>query len=98
MKVTASLVSTFGPLKGSTFSLTEAEVSIGRDISNSISIIDPLLSRKHCKIYKEGDNFKIIDLDSRNGIFVNDIPTSGTILRHCDEIELGDSVFLFLLT
>jgi transcriptional regulator with GAF, ATPase, and Fis domain len=98
MKVTATLVSIFGPLKGSTFSLTEAEIYIGRDISNSISLIDPLLSRKHCKIYKEADDFKIVDLNSRNGIFVNDIPTSGAILHHCDEIELGDSVFLFLLT
>jgi len=94
--VTASLVSIFGPLKGSTFSLSESEVSIGRDASNSISVVDPLLSRRHCTIRKEGNEFKIHDLNSRNGIFVNNIPTSGTVLQHGDEIELGDSLFLFL--
>ena len=94
--MTATLVSIFGPLKGSTFSLSESEVSIGRDASNSISVVDPLLSRRHCAICKEGNEFKIHDLNSRNGIFVNNIPTSGKLLQHGDEIELGDSLFLFL--
>lgn len=91
----ANLVTLFGPLKGSTFLLGEHEVSIGRDKSNSISIVDPLLSRKHCMIRKEEKEFTIVDLNSRNGVFVNGIPTSQRILKHRDEIELGDSVFVF---
>lgn len=97
IKMTAHLVSIFGPLKGSSFPLTELEVSIGRDNSNSLCITDPLLSRKHCAIRKEGDSFRIIDLNSRNGVFVNNIPTAGTTLHHGDEIELGDSLFILLL-
>lgn len=96
--MTASLITLFGPLKGSTFSLDESELSIGRDASNSISIIDPLLSRKHCTINKEGKGFTIVDLNSRNGVFVNGIPASRRILKHGDQIELGDSVFVFFST
>jgi transcriptional regulator with GAF, ATPase, and Fis domain len=96
--MSASLVSIFGPLKGSTFALQDSETTIGRDSSNSLCIVDPLLSRKHCAICKEGDVHKIIDLNSRNGIFVNNLPTSGAILNHGDEIELGDSLFIFFLS
>lgn len=93
----ANIVSIFGPLKGATFTLQNAEITIGRDVSNSISIVDPLLSRKHCAIRREEDGYKILDLNSRNGIFVNSVPTSGVLLKHGDEIELGDSLFIFLL-
>ena len=92
----ASLVSISGPLKGSTYQLTDLEVSIGRDGSNSLSILDPLLSRRHCIIRKEGNDYRLSDLNSRNGIFINNLPTSGAILQHGDEIEVGDSLFLFL--
>ncbi len=91
-----AVVAIFGPLQGSTFQLTEEEVSIGREPSNRLAVSDPLLSRRHCVIKKEGDEFKICDLGSRNGIFVNGVPVKERILEHGDQIGMGDSLFLFL--
>lgn len=92
-----TLVAIFGPLRGSSFQMTKEEVSIGREPSNWLAVSDPLLSRKHCLIKKEADNFKIRDLESRNGIFVNGVPARERILQHGDQIQMGDSLFLFLL-
>ncbi len=92
-----TLVAIFGPLQGSTFPVTEEDVSIGREPSNRLAVSDPLLSRRHCVIKKEGNEFIIRDLDSRNGIFVNGVPVKERILQHGDQIGMGDSLFLFLL-
>jgi transcriptional regulator with GAF, ATPase, and Fis domain len=92
-----TLVAVFGPLQGSSLEINEQEVSIGRDIANRLSIQDPLLSRKHCMIKREGGSFQITDLNSRNGIFVNGIPLKKHVLKHGDQIEIGDSLFMFLI-
>lgn len=97
MIMNPTLVALFGPLQGSTHPIPGNEVSIGRDTSNWICIPDPLLSRHHCKIHREGDTFTITDQNSLNGIFINDIPVKEKGIRHGDQIEMGDSLFLFLL-
>jgi pSer/pThr/pTyr-binding forkhead associated (FHA) protein len=91
------LVSIAGPLKGTIFALADEEVSIGRDASNQISVPDVSLSRRHCLIKNESGVFKIKDLDSLNGAFVNGVPVKERALNHGDQIKLGDSQFLFLL-
>jgi pSer/pThr/pTyr-binding forkhead associated (FHA) protein len=70
----ARLEAVSGPLEGRTFPLTEDEVSIGREPCNQISLLDSLVSRRHCLIRKDGQGFLIQDLDSRNSTFVNNLP------------------------
>lgn len=94
---TPALIGLFGPLKGSTFPITVGEVTIGRDTSNWLSIPDPQLSRQHCAIQIKPEAFRIIDLNSRNGIFVNGIPSRERDLEDGDQIEIGDSLFLFVV-
>ena len=86
-----------GPLKDSSFALPGGEVPIGRDPINLIAISDPSLSRRHCLVVREGDNFKIRDLESRNGTYVNGIAVKEQELQHGDQIAIGDSVFMLLL-
>jgi Nif-specific regulatory protein len=88
---------TAGPLADSTYFLTEAEIRIGRDPSNSLAISDLSLSRRHCLLGQGKDGYKIRDLDSRNGTFVNGTAVSEQSLNHGDQISVGDSVFLFLV-
>jgi pSer/pThr/pTyr-binding forkhead associated (FHA) protein len=85
-----------GPLADSIYLLTEAEVRIGRDPSNSLAISDLSLSRGHCVISREQDGYTICDLDSRNGTFVNGAVVSERRLSHGDQISVGESVFVFL--
>lgn len=42
------------------------------------------------------DHWSITDLESFNGTFVNDIPIKEQILRHGDQITIGDVVLLFV--
>jgi transcriptional regulator with GAF, ATPase, and Fis domain len=86
-----------GPLKDSTIPLPEGEVTIGREASNKVAVIDPSVSRKHCALRGEKGKFQVRDLDSRNGTLVNGAAVKEQWLRHGDEIAAGDSSFLFLL-
>src|SRR5215813_1450674 len=47
------LVAISGPLKGTTFALTEEEVLIGRDTSNPICLKELSVSRRHCRIERD---------------------------------------------
>lgn len=91
------LIAISGPVEGMTFALTDAEVSIGRDPSNAICVNDHSVSRRHCVINREGDSFRVVDLDSYNGTFVNAIPVGERWLSHGDQLAVGSVRFLFLL-
>ena len=86
-----------GPLKGSVYSLDDTDFSMGRNPSNRLAISDPSLSRQHCVIAKHDGQFEIRDLESRNGTFVNNVPVRERALTDGDEIQIGNSLFLFLL-
>ncbi|HEU4768575.1 MAG TPA: sigma 54-interacting transcriptional regulator, partial [Pyrinomonadaceae bacterium] len=93
---TVKLIAISGPVEGMTFALTEAEVSIGRDASNSICVNDHSVSRRHCLIKREGESFRIVDLESYNGTFVNAVPIGEQSLSHGDQVAVGSVRFLFL--
>ncbi len=86
-----------GPLKGRTFKLDEDETSIGRESASQICLSDPSVSRRHSIIKLEGELFKISDLESLNGTFVNDVPVKERFLEHGDRVRIGDHTFSFLL-
>jgi transcriptional regulator with GAF, ATPase, and Fis domain len=92
------LLAIAGPLKDSSIPLPDAEVTLGREPTNAVPVVDPSVSRKHCLLRRDEDGrFQLKDLDSRNGTVVNGVPMKEHWLRHGDEIAIGDSVFLFLL-
>jgi two-component system response regulator HydG len=88
-----------GPVEGGVFALDEDEVSIGRDAGNILRLEDRSVSRRHCSIRRLAeDRFEIRDLGSRNGTAVNGLPISERVLGDGDEIRLGESHFVFLLS
>jgi Nif-specific regulatory protein len=87
-----------GPLSGETFPLVEGELSIGRAASNRLCLSDGKVSRRHCVITREGAGFKIKDLKSQNGTFVNTVPVEEMILKDGDQIRIGESQFVFLIS
>src|SRR5258708_29047204 len=94
---TPELEALAGPLKGSSFLLSDLEVSIGREPNNLVPILDASVSRRHCLIRRAEDGFKILDLNSRNSTFVNGVPVTERVLASGDEIKIGNSLFLFVL-
>lgn len=81
--------------KEKVYEIKEDVITIGRVNENHIAIRDPRSSRKHCKIVRTPQGFKVFDLKSRNGIFLNGKPVEEEDLQSGDKIEIGDTVILF---
>ncbi|MEJ7616492.1 MAG: sigma 54-interacting transcriptional regulator [Pyrinomonadaceae bacterium] len=90
------LAAIVGPLKGAIFPVIE-DVSIGRDTSNQVCLSSALVSRRHCTIRNTNGKFEITDLESYNGTQVNGMSVTTGILKHGDQITIGDSRFAFLV-
>lgn len=76
---------------GIEFPVSSLPANIGRGEMNEISINDDSLSEAHARIYYDErvQEICIEDLDSSNGIYVNQKPTSKNILFTRTEIRLG---------
>lgn len=66
--------------------------SLGRHPTNSIQLLDKIVSKEHCIIERRGNQFVLRDLGSLNGTYVNGERVNGERpLRHGDEIALGST-------
>jgi pSer/pThr/pTyr-binding forkhead associated (FHA) protein len=82
-----------GPVAGQVFELNQNEISIGRDIANDFVINDAEVSRKHARLTLEGDRYKIEDLNSTNGTYIDGQRLIGPHLMAIGEIIMfGDNV------
>jgi pSer/pThr/pTyr-binding forkhead associated (FHA) protein len=90
----AKLVVVEGESKGQTFDLAKTAI-IGRHPEAAVRVKDVKISREHSKLFAQGADFYIVDLNSRNGTLVNDARVTKRVLRHGDEILLGDTRFRF---
>ena len=95
--MSAKLEAITGPRKGEIFRLDDSVLSIGRDPSNHLPILDSALSRHHCQIEWRDDTYVIRDMDSRNGTLLNGSVLKDKQLTDGDEIKMGASTFLFRL-
>ena len=73
-------------------SLEQQVCIIGASSAADVFIDNPFVSRMHAQIVVENDQYRVRDLDSRNGTFINGtrISGEGTRLRSGDRIELGE--------
>lgn len=84
-----------GPTPGQVIDLSKGDLGIGRDLSNDIVINDVEVSRKHARLQLQGSRFRLEDLGSTNGTFVNGQRLIAPhILVPGDVISLGESVSL----
>ena len=92
------LVAVRGPLKGSILLLPEGEYTVGRQSTNNLYLEDHAVSRQQCVFTRSGANCTLKDLESRNGTFINGASITEQQLTQGDEIRIGASVFLYLVT
>jgi len=89
------LVMRSGPTVGKIFPLDKAELFVGRDLSNDVVINDPEISRRHARLFQQGNSFVLEDLGSTNGTFVNGQRLIGpNILHPGDSITFGERMGL----
>jgi predicted component of type VI protein secretion system len=77
-----------GPDSGKVYDVPQAAI-LGRLETSDIPVKDGKASREHAKIYKQGEQFAIVDLNSSNGTFVNGEKITKRILKNGDEIAIG---------
>ena len=76
---------------------TMTMVRIGRGRTNEIHVAsDGEISRRHCLIMRQRDDFFIEDLGSTNGTVINGDPVTVARLQADDHIKLGESSFRFV--
>jgi predicted component of type VI protein secretion system len=80
---------------GHSYKLTSALASLGRYAGNTIVISDETISRHHARLRRTEQGYTIEDLNSANGVFVNqERVTSPRALAQGDVIRLGQLVEL----
>ncbi len=67
----------------------------GRAPEATIRLLDPSVSREHARFYRAGPDWRIQDLGSRNGVWVNGRRVGSEILKPGDEIRLGGVELVF---
>jgi signal transduction histidine kinase len=91
----ASLFVIQGADQGKRFEFLTAPVALGRDNSNSVRLHDTEVSRRHAELRLEREGYRIVDLGSANGTFVNGKPVDQIPLHSGDRVQLGQTVMLF---
>ncbi len=83
---------------GRRFDIDTTQLTIGRGSDNDLVLNDPMVSRYHAVVKRQGNRFSLIDLGSSNPVVVNDQvlePGMAQQLNHRDVIFVGKTVFSF---
>ena len=94
----ASILVVSGPSQGDYYLLGRQAMVIGRDDTCPIQIVDDLVSRRHAQINTQPGRgtYRMLDLGSANGTFLNDQPIAeGVLLDDGDIIRIGETELMF---
>ncbi len=96
--IVAKLLFTEGPRKGEEIPVQSYEITLGRSKKADIFLDDEKLSRVHAKIARVGTGYRLIDLNSRHGTYVNGMRVLEHPLSSFDEIAIGKSKIKFFIS
>jgi len=86
---------------GEEFVLNHPSMTIGRTLENDIFLNDPRISRHHARAIVEQTEedrppkVVLLDMDSTNGLRVNDERTREAVLKEGDKVAMGDTLLRF---
>jgi signal transduction histidine kinase len=84
-----------GADEGKQFDLVDDQFTIGRDPANRIRLHDTEVSRRQAEFVRTSDGYRILDVGSTNGTFVNGLAVRDVLLRPGDQIQIGQSVLVY---
>jgi pSer/pThr/pTyr-binding forkhead associated (FHA) protein len=92
----SSIIVVSGSTRGFKFQLGTDKATVGRDDSCDIQILDDLVSRTHFEL-RPGDDgtFTLVDLDSANGVYVNDERMTEAALTDGTVLQVGNTRLLY---
>jgi hypothetical protein len=93
------LIMRSGPTPGAAFLLEGDQITIGRDPTNTITINDAEISRRHARLSYQGGKYVLEDLGSTNGTFVNGQRLAGPrVLKSGEVVSFGEQIVLVFET
>lgn len=72
-------------------------VSIGRNVDNDIHIDNLSVSKNHARITRDKDSYRVEDLKSTNGTYLNEKMVSKAELKHKDILTVGKHTLEILM-
>jgi len=94
----STLVAVNTELAGTEYRLSGSKIVIGRTDENDVVVDHRSISRNHARIESKGGRVTIFDLESANGLKINDEFYKQSVLRRGDVIELGHVRMRFVET
>src|SRR5262245_28739764 len=92
----AKLIVVQGELLEPEYPLEGRELILGRQPDVDVLLNAREVSRRHARIYHDGNSYLLEDLESSNGTFLNSTPLKGRIeLHEQDQIGIGPYLFRF---
>ena len=75
------------------FPIQKEITKIGRKLDNDLEIQDSLVSRHHAEIHLKDGRFKLVDLDSTGGTYLNNKKIQESVIYSGDIILLANVLF-----
>ena len=84
-----------GADEGKQFELTGDRLGAGRDSSNRVRLCDTEVSRRHAEFVHTPEGYRLVDVGSANGTFVNNQGVKDVLLQPGDQVRIGQTVLVF---
>jgi pSer/pThr/pTyr-binding forkhead associated (FHA) protein len=91
----ALLIVQRGPGAGSRYLLDTDAVSAGRHPDSDIFLDDITVSRRHVEFHRDSGTFRVHDVGSLNGTYVNRDRIDDALLQNGDEVRIGKFRLVF---
>ena len=78
---------------GDVVEINQPNAVVGRHSGADLRLLDPDISRRHCRIYFEEGYWRIADLASTNGVYLNGKCIEGAALYPGDHLRIGGVEF-----
>lgn len=78
-----------------TITLSAGRVTIGRSNEADVRIMSADLSRMHVRVQSTRTGYRVIDLDSRNGLYLNEVRIHSAELRDGDSLQIGNIQMIY---
>lgn len=93
---TGVLIEKTGPDAGTKHFLVQLVVTVGRHPESDIFLDDITVSRRHAEFIDENGSYKVKDVGSLNGTYVNRERIEEVFLKTGDEVQVGKFKLLFV--
>lgn len=93
----AALIGLSAPFEGRQIPIRTDRTLIGsrRNYDNDIVLSDPTVSFMHARIFLKDGEWRVMNLLSTNGTFVNGERVRDAVIRHGDRLHFGRAEFVF---